>query len=140
MSQRTTVEKVRSILVDRKDYDGETNLQPFIDTAVILTDRVASKDSDSELSDAALALIEAWLAAHYYCTPDRPYQSRNQGKSGGSFQGQTGMHLESTYYGQTAMDLDFTGTLANINKGTRKAKAHWLGKAPSAQTDYEDRD
>lgn len=140
MAQRTTVDKVRDVLVSGKDYDGSTDLQPFIDTAVVLADRVSSLDADSILDSTTLERIEAWLAAHLYCTPDRPRQSLSRGGANASYQGQTGMHLESTYYGQSAMDLDFTGTLRKINGGNVRAAASWLGRPPSSQTDYVDRD
>lgn len=140
MAQRTTVGKVRNILVSGKDYDGSTNLQPFIDTATLIVDRVSTLDTGSVLSSSVLERMEAWIAAHLYCTPDRPYQSRGMGRTSSGFQGQTGMHLDSTYYGQNALLLDFNGDLKRLSEGRKKATAAWLGLPPSEQTDYVDRD
>ena len=51
------------------------------------------------------------------------------------------MGFDATLYGQTAKRLDVTGYLAKLDKPDRpKAGSIWLGKAPSEQTDYEDRD
>ena len=140
MAQRTTPDKVKKVLVDGQQYDGSSDLQAFVDTAVILVDRVKNQDSDSILTSAALERIECWLSAHFYAHAYQLRQSIGKGRSNESFQGQTGMHLESTQYGQTALDLDFSGTLMKISKGSTKATATWLGRRPSAQTDYVDRD
>ena len=38
------------------------------------------------------------------------------GKARAKYQGKTGMRLEATYYGQTVLTLDPTGTLEKIGK------------------------
>jgi hypothetical protein len=51
------------------------------------------------------------------------------------------MYLEATLYGQTATRLDKSGCLAALATGERKvAGGVWLGRRPSEQTDYVDRD
>ena len=57
----------------------------------------------------------------------------------------TGKSLDSTHYGQTAKLLDTSGCLAEISKeaetgGKTTVGIDWLGKPPSEQTDYVDRD
>jgi hypothetical protein len=119
-------------------YDGSTSLTPFIETATDIVTWLDSKDVDGELSAATLELIERWLSAHFYAQSDPILQTKNTGKSGGTFEGQTAMGLKNTRYGQQALFLDSTGNLAK--RGIGKAKMNWLGLPKSEQTDYEDRD
>jgi hypothetical protein len=143
MATRTSAAAVRAILGDH--YDPKINLTPFIARATSLTDWLEGEDSDSELDATVLEQIECNLAAHFYTRADMIAQSRSTGGASGSFQGQTTMGLASTFYGQDAMTLDVTNALAGRNQemisGSRsKVQMHWLGKPPSNQTDYVDRD
>lgn len=136
---RTNSSNVANILLD--NYDGTTVLDRFIDTAASLTNKVSTNDTASELDAADLELIERYLAAHFYCLADPLYASKSTGGASGSFQGQTGMGLDFTPYGQTAKRLDVTGYLARLDMPTRpKAGSIWLGKAPSNQIPYVNRD
>ena len=137
MAWRTTEADVRTMV----ETDSAIDLSPFIDMASALTDRVAAKDTDAELSATMLVQIELLLAAHFYSLRDQRFQSKNTGRAGGSFQGQAGKGLESTDYGSNAIALDVTGYLAQLTLAKRpKIGLTWLGRAPSEQTDYEDRD
>jgi len=92
--------------------------------------------------DQKLIAMEEALAAHYYQkTVDPGYSSRSTDKASGSFQGQTGMYLEATFYGQMAAELDNLGYLKIIAAGTvaPSAGAFWLGKTRSESLDFEDR-
>jgi len=139
MSQR-----VKKIEVTAKlpTYDTDIDIQPFIDVATLITDKVEDADSDSELTSADLLQIEACLAAHFYtCMADKQYTSKSTLGASGSFQGQYSRKLDSTDYGQTALLLDITGYLEGLQEGGRpKASVQWLGRPPSEQTDFEDRD
>lgn len=117
------------------------SLDGYIATANAMVNRVAqcAIDNEDPLSDVELELIERWLAAHYYCQSDKPYASKSTGGASASFHGQTAMRLESTLYGQTALGLDFSGCLDGLTKGN-VATMTWLGKRPSEQIDYADRD
>lgn len=132
---RTTASDVEAILLDH--YDGSSDLAPFIATATALVDYVASKDTDSVLSAALLERIEAFLSAHFYGHADQFKQEEGRGKTSAMYQGKTNMGLRSTQYGQTALDLDLTGTLTTLGK--KKLKVHWLGKTEDNWNDYEDR-
>ena len=128
---RTTSGNVQGILSSH--YDGTAVLTPFIDTANSLVSRVATADTLVTLSAVDLELIERWLAAHFYAHADQLMTSKSTGGASGSFQGQTGMVLESTQYGQTAMLLDSTGYLSRLSNETKtgtkqKAQLFWLGK------------
>lgn len=125
---RTTSSAVEGII----QVDSSIDLSGFIDTATALVDWLESKDTDGELTATQLERIECFLAAHFYAHRDQLLQSKSTGKASGSFQGQTGMFLKSTQYGQTALLLDTTGYLADMNKtadsGQRPvAGAVWLG-------------
>lgn len=122
------------------DYDGSTDLSPYIATATVMVDRVASCATvkGKALSDAELELIERWLAAHLYAMADQTYTSKTTQGASGSFGGQLGMSLEATKYGQNALAVDYSGCLTVISK-RQVASFGWLGKPKSEQTDYEDR-
>ena len=136
MGLRTNPQLVRDAL----EIDEDINLNSHIDLANALTDKVASEDTNSELSDALLLGIETRLACHFASRRDMPFASKTTGKASATFQGQTGMRLESTHWGQDAMTLDVTGYLNTLNRGRVKASLSWLGLPPSEQTDYVDRD
>ena len=121
-------------------FTPTVNVGPFIDTANALADKVSAKDANSELNAAMLKQIEMYLAAHFYSHADQRFTSRSTDGASGSFQGQFGMALDSTEYGQTAKMLDFTGTLNQLSQGKSKASLSWVGLPPSEQTDYKDRD
>ena len=129
MTTRTDKKAVDNILGD--NYDGSTSLLPFIETANGLVDRISTLDTAGIMSANQLELVERWLAAHFYAHHDQLFQSSGQGGANATYQGQTGMALASTQYGQTAMTLDLTGTLSELSQqainGKRKAGMSWLG-------------
>jgi len=122
------------------DHDTDINVEPFILAATALTDAVADHDDNGLLSDELLREIERCLAGHFYEKRDQAYSSKSTDGASGSFQGQWGKLLERTSWGQDALILDITGFLQSIQVGRQKASMDWLGKAPSDQTDFADRD
>ncbi len=138
---RTSSILVQGVLEPGGDYNGTTDLAGFIDTASVIVSRVATcaAKKDITLSSEELELIERWLAAHFYAMSDQPYLEKETERSRGKFQGQTKMHLEATKYGQTAMDVDYSGCLTNISKRLF-ARVDWLGKRPTDQLDILQRD
>ena len=141
---RTNSDNVKGLLMD--DYgarlDGSSpSLTPFIDSATVVIDRVdaCATAKGWALTAAELELLERWLAAHMYCMSDQQLMSKNTLAAGATFRAQGGLNLNGSTYGQTAVALDPSGCLAAI--GLRKtAGMEWLGKPPSEQTAYEDRD
>ena len=123
------------------DYDGVSSLTPHIDTANVIVTRVntCAVSKGITLSSTELELIERWLAAHSYVMSDQTYASKKTGERSAVFHGKTGMSLEATKYGQMALTLDISGCLKAISRGIRQ-EVVWLGKAPSDQIDYSDRD
>ncbi len=143
---RTNSSKVEGVLL--ADYGplpsgAEPSLTGFIEAASAFIDDVVVCVAEKELtplSSARLELLERWVAAHLYCQSDKAFMSKSTGGASASYQGQTGMYFESTLYGQTAMRLDPSGCLqAAGGKEIQVASGFWLGRPPSAQTDYRDR-
>lgn len=90
-------------------------------------------------SSAELQSLELELAAHQYLVSDPQYSSDGAGKSNASYARQTGLRLDQTTYGQNATALDLSGCLNSMNTMAR-AGAAWLGKPPSQQIPYDQRD
>lgn len=143
---RTNAAAVQAILggtATGSNWNGTTSVDPFIATATVIVDRVetCAIADESPLTAAELELVERWLAAHCYQQFDKGYTQRSTLSASGSFEGQTGMYLESTRYGQMAMAVDPSGCLRAQNAGGRTvATAVWLGKPPSEQVNVWDRE
>lgn len=140
MAQRTTLGAVQDLLGN--DWEPGRNLQAFVTTASKIVDRVvtclASKSLSLDSTEAEL--MERWLAAHAYTRSDPTYASRSTLSASGSKHGQTAMNLDASFYGQQAKALDPSGVcLVSIFNGQR-AGAAWVGRPPSEQTDYAQRD
>lgn len=91
--------------------DTDIDTTAFIIAAnLIVTDKLAS----SGLSTTHLKEIERWLAAHLACTNDKRSQSEKLGAAEATYEGKTGLGLDSTSYGQQVKLLDTTGTLARL--------------------------
>ncbi len=124
------------------DYDDKNSpsLEPFIDTASVVVDDLVTyaAENNKTLIPSKLELIERWLAAHFYCQSDKTYMSKVTAQASAIFAGKTGMHLESTLYGQTAQMLDNTGLLTALSKQSR-AIAGWMGKTLPEQLTYDER-
>lgn len=141
MTLRTTAPAVKGILL--KDYDTRRSpsLDPFILTANAMVDRLSVRAGEVgiSVSSATLELIERWLAAHCYVMSDRAFAENSTSSASAVYQGQTGMNLDASFYGQTAQTLDPTGLLAVLNKRSAGPSVVWLGKNPSQQIPYEQR-
>lgn len=136
---RTNAGLVEGVL--RRNYDGKAPLDVFIRGATLIVDRVAAcaAAKGQALTAEELKEIETWLSAHAYQLVDKGFSSKNTGGASASYQGQTGMSLDATFYGQYAKMLDASGCLDALDKN-KIATGFWLGKPPSEQTDYRDRD
>lgn len=140
MGIRTTQTDVEGVLGN--DYDGSRDLTPFIKSANVMVDRVVTCATAKgiTLTTEEKFQIETWLAAHLYACSDRTLDQKNTADSGGKFSGTTGMRLEATLYGQHAMVLDYSGCLEAIFQKRNRVSGMWLGRPPSEQTDYDERD
>lgn len=99
----------------KKIFDTELTdeqLYSFINTAHQL---VESTLLSTSLGSDMLTEIELWLSAHFASIRDqRPSEESIGQEYRVKYQGQTGQGLQSTTYGQTALALDYTGSLANL--------------------------
>jgi hypothetical protein len=86
-------------------------LAAFINTAHYL---IQANLTASGLDENVLTEIHKYLAAHYASLRDQRLESEQVGDVRKSYQGKTGMYLEATNYGQMALALDTSGTLANL--------------------------
>ena len=142
---RTTSILVQGVL--RADYvqRAKDDLTPDIAAASIIVDDMVLCAATKGITydSTRLELIERLIAAwHYKGCHDQQLSSKSTGGASGSFTGQTAFMLTSNHYGQRAMALDRSGCLAAALGAVerKKARAAWLGKRPSEQTAYRDRD
>lgn len=140
MSQRTSLTAVEEILGDATqnpigNWDGVTSLQPYIDKASALVDRVATCASQKgmDLSSTELEIIERWLAAYNYTVFDPLYKSRSTSGGSGAF-----VRADGNDYKQAALESDPSGCL-NAYLKQQRASGAWLGKVKADQIDAEDR-
>jgi len=117
---RVTEEQVKQII----EVEEGAILEPFITTA---NELVTEFCVGQGYTDARLALIELWLAAHFYTIRDPRMASEGAGGISVSSQGRTDMGLDSSLYGQHAIVLDTAGGLRNLQKGRKKISMTWLG-------------
>lgn len=115
---RTTLDKVIEIL-DNTTLDDDIITSIINSANVFVTESLVGKG----LSDAILAEIERWLAAHMIVS-SRERLAAKEGAGGAfiEYAGQWGEGLLSTSYGQTAMMMDTSGTLLAIAKGKSAAR------------------
>lgn len=135
---RTTSAAVIAVL--GRDYDTVNNwsLSPYIEAANGLINQLinlATANSRPIPTSTQAELLERWLAAHYYTKADPTYSSKSTSGASGSFiRGKT----EPEPYKDVVLGLDPSGILnALLNRLT--AGGVWLGKPPSEQTPYEER-
>ena len=103
---RVTDKEVKAII--------RTNIEDislFMQTAeLIVTEQLVGKG----LSDDRLSKIELYLSAHFVTLREQQLKSEKFGDSSESYQGETSTNLRASLYGQTAIILDTTRTLANL--------------------------
>ena len=126
---RTSETNVRQII----DTDSTLTVEPFIRAASRIVDKLAScaSERNETLTSGQLQDIETWLAAYLYAHRDPQYTSKSTLSASGSF--------KTLDYLETAKMLDTSGCLDELLSNQR-ASMVWLGKEPSSQTDYSDRD
>jgi len=106
-----TADEVKAVI----DTDlSNSQVVPFINTAhQMVYDRLANEG----LSIKLLTQIEIWLAAHFLSIMDARVKTESvSGDYSATYEGQTGMGLDFTRYGQMAKTLDPTGKLSQSGK------------------------
>ena len=94
---------------------GNTALTVHITSAhLIIEQYIGTAGWDEDLATE----LERWLAAHLACTQDPQIKNERIGDASQTFEGQFGLGLDLTRYGQQVKILDTTGTLAaSLGKG-----------------------
>ena len=113
MAVTVLVADVKELLSVSSDI-SDADITSIIVTANILVERIAV--ADSTVPAATLTDIERWLAAHFVDVA-RQRQGKSEAIDGSSqsIGGQYGKGLDFTPYGQMAILLDTTDTLANLS-------------------------
>ena len=99
----------------------EGDVSPFVISAnVFVTQHLGGK-----LSEDVLKEIERWVAAHMVAsTKDRQIKDTGADNAYIKYTGYWSEGLNGTSYGQMAIALDATGTLAILAKGKRNVYTH----------------
>lgn len=100
---------------------SDVEINAFINTAHTL---IQAKLTDANLGADTLTQIELWLSAHFLSMRDQRAKSETIAEYSVSYQGNSGMGLESTLYGQQALALDWSGTLKCL--GLKKARLNMI--------------
>jgi len=118
---RTSEQEVKAIIDTALTKEEVT---PFVRAANLYVTNVlsgAGYDADT------LKEIECWLAAHFVAIRDPRISQEAIGDVSASYDGKTGMGLNSTRYGQGAMTLDHLNILKSKENATRSAELKVLG-------------
>ena len=79
---------------------------------------------DAYIGDVLLNEVERWFAAHMIaCTRHRSTTKEKVGDASVEYTGKFGQKLLSTPYGQTVLQLDFTGKMGKIGTKAISVKA-----------------
>jgi hypothetical protein len=110
MAVRTSAADVRAIMSTEL---GDTAIEAYINVAnKMVTNSVTCGLSEDELTE-----IERWLTAHLIAiTQERQATEEKLGEASMKYTGVFGEGLKSTSYGQTVLQLDTCGQLANLGK------------------------
>lgn len=107
---RVTAAEVETI-IDIESSVADATIEAFINAANLTVTEILG--DDTTLSSAQKKEIERWLSAHFIaCTLQHKPQNEKAGDAAITYQGQTGMGLDATFYGQTVKVLDTSGKMA----------------------------
>jgi hypothetical protein len=132
----TTPEQVQTV---NPSITAEEDLtMPIMTAHSLVWNSIVANSCGSNYSEAHLALIEAWLAAHFHQVQTGIVTSESAGGASQSLSIVQEAYLMNTLFGQQAMLLDTNGCLATLmaeideSKQGRKRKRvslTWLGKS-----------
>lgn len=97
---------------------------PSIAAYITAADLIVSEElSNKGLSANRLKEIERWLSAHFVAISEESARisAETIGRSNITYGGQFGLGLQHTRYGQQAMLLDTSGTLAAKSQGRKSS-------------------
>jgi hypothetical protein len=111
------------------EVDATIPLEPFITAAnQLVTELLTSKGHSAD----RLEMIERYLSAHFYTLRDPRPVVETAGPVSQTNQSKVDLYLCTSHYGQTAILLDTSGTLAAVNDeakggGKKTATVYWVG-------------
>ena len=108
---------------------SDADLSVFAEDAHVVVSETIPANA---LSEARLTLLEKYLAAHFAAMRDKQKTSEHIGPASTSYEGQTGLYLTFTHFGQQVMVLDPTGSFAALDQGADSgtvAELHVYGVA-----------
>jgi len=124
----TTPEEVRMVA---PAIGEDEDLTMAIKTAHSLVRRVCVPSRPEVYSTETLALIEAWLAAHFFHVQAPAAANEKAGPVGAAYQYFVQQDLRNTMFGQQAIMLDTNGGLAALMiqaaKGRSTPRVSFLG-------------
>ena len=130
---RTTGTLVAGIIEIDPTFDLAVDLDPFIFPANELVTEACGNYGHSA---GRLEIIERYLSAHFYTLRDPRPVSERAGSVSATYQSKVDLNLSTSHYGQTAMVLDTSGGLADLNnqaiRGKRTVSLTWGGTAADA--------
>jgi hypothetical protein len=139
----TTPEQVRQV---DPSIPPEEDLTIYIMSAhVLVWNSIVANGCGANYSSDHLALIEAWLAAHFYLIQSGIVNSESAGGASESYTIQQDTFLMNTMFGQQAMLLDTNGCLASLmgdiedaktGKKKKRVGIFWLGKRQNPVRQY----
>jgi len=137
MAQRTTIDKVRTILPDAAT-PTDPEIQAAIDAATCLVDQLAVTSCGEDLSDACLVQIETYLAAHFAAVTDNTLSLQSEsadccGSTKVTYGFVFGDGIKGTPFGQMANTLS-GGCLAEFDK--QPANIFSIGSQGGDAADY----
>lgn len=98
---------------------GTSDITPLLTAAEqILVEWVDGKGVGSTTRDELKKFLTAHIARS---TKEKAAAKQSVGPESVTYEGDTGLHLEATHYGQTVKMLDPTGTLQSLGQQKRKA-------------------
>lgn len=107
---RVGTNEVQAVIQVSSSLDVTSQIQ----TAHVLVNRIKSEYPSS--IEAELVEVEKYLAAHFCAMRDPQEQTKSVNKASATFQGQTGLGLDLTWWGQQAKILDSSGYLAALEQ------------------------
>jgi hypothetical protein len=123
----TTIAAVQKII--EYDTDLIPDLQPFIDSAIVLVTAVVAVSPAP--SDEILELVCRYLTSHLVKITDKEILSEQVKSLQQSYALKLGLGLATSHFGQMAMLFDVTGRLARWNarnvEGTGTVQFFWAG-------------
>jgi hypothetical protein len=132
----TTPEQVRT--VNPSITPDEDLTMPIMAAHSLVWNSIVANECGSHYPEAQLALIEAWLAAHFHQVQTGIVTSESAGGASQSVSIVQEAYLMNTLFGQQAMLLDTNGCLATLmaeideakqGRKRRRVSLTWLGRS-----------